>query len=140
MSSIMAGSVALLLAGCGAGDVELNGKVFDYLGVSPSTQSRNEAKVAERSGLVLPPSVDRLPEPGSGQQGEDTQLASLDDPDRKAVVSKAELERQQREYCEVHYTQAKARGDESGALNAKGPLGQCAPSIFTSLEKWQKGE
>lgn len=132
---------SLLLSGCGAGDVELNGKVFDYLGVSTASQSRaGDPKLAARGGLVVPPSVDRLPEPGSGPQGEDAQLASIDDPDRKAEVSKAELEERQRKYCDVHYTQAKQRGDESGALNAKGPLGPCAPSVFSSLQKWQKGE
>jgi hypothetical protein len=131
----------LLLAGCGAGDLELNGKVFDYLGVSTASQTRaSDPKLAARGGLVVPPSVERLPEPGSGPQGEDAQLASLDDPDRKAEVSKAELEERQRKYCDVHYTQAKQRGDESGALNAKGPLGPCAPSLFSSLQKWQKGE
>lgn len=134
-------SIGLLLAGCGAGDIELNGKVFDYLGVSSDTQTRGrDPKIAARSGLVLPPSADRLPEPGSAPQGEDSQLASLDDPDRKAVVTKTELERQQAEYCRINYEQAKARGDETTAINAKGPLGPCAPSIFTSLQKWQKEE
>lgn len=140
LGAVSATVSAVLASGCGVGDVELNGKVFDYLGVSTASQSRGkDPKIASRSGLVIPPSAERLPEPGSAP-AEDPQLASLDDPDRKLEVAKADLERQQREYCEVHYTQAKARGDESGALNAKGPLGSCAPSVFTSLQKWQKGE
>jgi hypothetical protein len=132
-------SAALAAAGCSAGDIALEGKVFDYMGIGSNSENKGkEPRVAERSGLVLPPNLNQLPQPGSGQE-DDGQLATLDDPDRKKVTNKAELERRQAEYCKVHYEQAKTRGDTS-ADNATGPLGACRPSIFTSLEKWNKGE
>lgn len=137
----MVSAAALLLGGCSAGDVELNGKVFDYLGVSPSAQTKTkEPKLADRGGLVVPPSLDRLPAPGSEAAAEDAQLAEINDPDRKKVADKAELERQQAEYCKVHYEQALARGDQTAADLAAGPLGACRPSIFTALQKWNKSE
>ena len=56
-------TVAAALAGCSAGDVELNGSVFDTLGIGSKSANANTAKVPERQGLVLPPNLDRLPEP-----------------------------------------------------------------------------
>ena len=56
----------LLLSGCADG-VELNGKVFDWMGISPAAQeaSRREPTLAERAPLGVPPNTGRLPEPGS---------------------------------------------------------------------------
>lgn len=68
--------IALALAGCGADDVELNGKIFDALGVSSTAlgERRVEPVVAQRGGLVVPPSTE-LPVPGS-----QTAVAALPDP------------------------------------------------------------
>ncbi len=97
--------------------------------------------MAARAPLVLPPSLERLPPPAAEgeQQQVSGELAGIADPDRVKAANKAELERQQAEYCKVHYEQAKARG-EGDAENAKGPLGPCRPSILTSLPKWLKGD
>jgi len=131
-------SAAVLLAGCSAGDVEFNGKIFDAVGLNSQTKSA-EPKLAERAPLVLPPVADQLPQPGSSDQpnGADATLAQIDDPDRKKSVSQAQLEKQQAEYCFVNYEQAKQRGDQNADL-AKGPLGECRSSIFTSLQKAAK--
>ena len=57
------------MRGCADG-IDLNGKVFDWMGVSPAAMeaSRREPKMAERAPLVLPPDANRLPEPGSEAQ------------------------------------------------------------------------
>lgn len=130
-------AVALSAAGCSPGDVALEGKIFDYMGVNSKVKS-GDPKVAARTGLILPPTLEKLPEPGSGQEA-DTALAGLDDPDRKQQVDKVALERKQVEYCKIHYEQAKARGD-ANADTASGPLGPCRASVFTALEKWNKSE
>jgi len=54
------------------------------------------------------------------------------------AVSKAELEKQQAEYCKVHYDQARAQGDNNADL-ATGPLGPCQQSIFSAVKKWTSG-
>lgn len=123
-----------LLAGCAAGDIELNGKLFDALGVN-STNSSGPPKLAERSALVVPPGLDRLPAPGEKTETETGALDEINDPDQVKTADKAELERQQAEYCKVNYEQAKARGDLE-ADHAKGPLGPCRGSIFTALKTW----
>lgn len=55
------------LAGCGGTDgVELNGKIFDALGVSGDPFAKKaEPKTQARAPLVLPPDASKLPEPGS---------------------------------------------------------------------------
>jgi hypothetical protein len=129
---------AASVAGCSAGDVELNGKVFDAMGMTAGKQSGKDPKMAARAPIVLPPSLDKLPEPGEAT--ETASIPEVKDADEQKVVRKAELEREHAEYCKVHYEQAKQRGDVAGAEVAKGPLGECRPSIFTSLDKWNKSE
>ena len=77
-----------------------------------------------------------LPPPGSGKVEQPT-LADIQDPDAKKQVSQSALEKQQADYCKVHYEDAKASGDSS-AVSAVGPLGPCHASIFSAIAKWTK--
>jgi hypothetical protein len=136
--------VAVSVSGCGVDDVELNGKIFDAMGVSPNTKSKGkEPKMVARAPLVLPPSLERLPQPGAQPGSEATDIASLADPDKVAAQNQAELEKQQAEYCKKHYDFAKAHGDNE-ADSATGPLGPCRGSALTALKKFtnisQEGE
>jgi hypothetical protein len=94
----MALSPLLTLGACMEG-TELNGKVFDLLGVSSSSQerARAEPKMAPRSGLILPPNAERLPAPGSG--GEQEAVVALNDPDKQKAVATAEKARLHKLYC-----------------------------------------
>ncbi len=94
-------SIVAILGGCGT-DTELNGKVFDLMGVSTAAQAANKAepKLAARSGLILPPDASRLPEPGTGgTEPSATALAAVDDPDRKKVLAAAERARLHKAHC-----------------------------------------
>ena len=63
VASVLAG-----LGGCANDGIELNGKIFDALGVSTSSLApRKETKMERRSPIVLPPDGKRLPEPGSAR-------------------------------------------------------------------------
>lgn len=137
--SVVVGVSALFLGGCGGFDgVQLNGKVFDAMGLN-STSSTSDPKLAQRTGLVVPPNTGALPEPGSRPDAEAPDVAALQDPDKTQKVSQAEKERQQAEYCKVNYEMAKARGDDNADL-ATGPLGPCRGSAITALQNWNKGE
>ncbi len=137
--AVLAVATTLALGGCGAGDVELNGGIFDALGVNNQTQ-KSEPKLAARTPLVVPPATDRLPQPGLPPEAQATDMtASINDPDRAAVVDRSELERQQAAYCSKHYELAKAHGDND-ADQATGPLGPCRTTILTSIKKWTGGE
>lgn len=133
------GVALLAVSGCGFDGVQLNGKIFDAVGLN-DTSAPKEPKLAARQPLVVPPGLEALPPPGSGKPNQ-PELA-VQDVDAKRGVSKAELQRQQEAYCKVNYEDAKARGDAT-ADSASGPLGSCHPSILTGVKNWMasgKGE
>ena len=128
------GAALLAVSGCGYDGIQLNGKIFDVVGLNGSGAPQGEPKMRVRQPLVLPPETGALPQPGSGQGGQPS-LAEIQDPDRNKKLSQADLQRQQDAYCKVHYQDAIARGDDS-ADAASGPLGSCHPSILTGVQKW----
>ena len=133
--------IALGLSGCGADEVQLNGKIFDALGVSGNGNTRSaEPKMVARAPLVVPPTLERLPEPGKPAEAasQTATLAALADPDKKVVLNQAELERQQADYCKVHYEYAKHHGDPD-ADEATGPLGPCRTTAISIFKKFQAG-
>jgi hypothetical protein len=142
--TILALSVLPLLAfvgGCAMDDVEFNGGLFNAVGLGGNKVKASEPKLAQRSALIIPPKLDRVPEPGTPPEVAATDVAAaLDDPDKKAQVTKAELERQQAEFCKKNYELAKAHGDDTTADLATGPLGPCRGSVLTAIEKWNKTE
>jgi hypothetical protein len=131
---------ALAIAGCSADDVQFNGKIFDAVGMNNIGGKTAEPKLAERAPLVMPPNVDRVPEPGKPPEAVANDVtAMVDDPDKKAKTSRAELEKQQAEYCKKNYELAKAHGDDNADL-AEGPLGPCKASVLTAIKNWTKGD
>ena len=124
-------SVSLALLGCSIDDVQLNGKIFEATGLNTGSAPKKTPKLAERSPLIVPPSLEQLPEPGSGeaQQG----LADLQDHDAKRQVSQADLQKAQVAYCEKNYVDAKIRGDQDAEL-AVGPMGPCRSSALSALK------
>lgn len=123
------------LGGCGFDDIELNGGIFDAIGINAPSE-KAEPKLAQRGPLVVPPTVASLPQPGTPAEAQAADVtAAINDPDRKAVVDRSELERQQAAYCKEHYDLAKARGD-TNADDAVGPLGPCRPSVLTAIKQW----
>jgi hypothetical protein len=126
------------LGGCSADDVQLNGKIFDAVGMNTGSAPRKTPKLAERAPLVVPPSLDKLPEPGTGD-GAQGAIADVKDHDEKFKVSRADREREQQEYCKVHYTDAKIRGDQDWET-AAGPLGPCRGSILNAVSNWNKSD
>jgi hypothetical protein len=119
----------LALGACAEG-VELNGKIFDMMGVSGSSADRADPKMADRAPLVLPPNTNRLPEPGSGKAISD-EVAAINDPEQRKAAAAKERERLHLAYC---------RGDlqwKDKALNpqtsvAKSPYGPC-PTLFGTV-------
>lgn len=87
-----------LLAGCGDG-VEVNSKLFDALNIGGSGATR-EPQMAERVGLVIPPPMPSLPEPGSGRSVTDAVNAQLPrDPEAVAVQTEEAKKKKQAEAC-----------------------------------------
>lgn len=129
--------LALGSAGCGYDGVELNGKIFDAMGVNGSA-SREEVKLKRRTDLVIPPATASLPEPGK-EPPPQADLAEIQDHDRSKQVNQEELMRRQKEFCDKNYKQAIARGDDT-AYSVKGPAGPCHASIFSAISDWNKSD
>lgn len=131
---------AVGIGGCSMDDVELNGGVFDSLGIGSNQPKSAEPKLAARTPLVVPPSTASLPAPGAPPEAVQSDVTvAIDDPDRKIIVTEAEKQKQQDEYCRKNYDPARAAGDAS-ADSIEGPLGPCRPSVLTAVKKWNGGE
>ena len=134
LARYLAGSAvgsALLLAGCADSGIDLNGKVFDYLGISPAAQEarRFEPQVAERAPLVMPPDSKALPQQGSGQ-APPSQFAWPDDPDQRKVREAKERERLHMAYCrgEIQWKEKALNKQDISAPQS--PYGPC-PTLFS---------
>jgi len=130
--SVVAVLSALSLGACSDG-VQLEGKLFDWMGVSSSSLegSRRDPKMADRAPLVVPPSVTRLPEPGSGKLT-DSDLAALHDPELKKQAAAKERERLHLAYCggEMQWKEKALDPNKTGANRS--PYGPC-PGLFSGV-------
>ena len=89
----------ILIGGCSAGDVQLEGKIFDALGVSDALNSRPEPKLKARAPIVMPPDA-QLPEPGKRVVAKHQDHQWPDDPDERARKKIADAELERKKYCE----------------------------------------
>lgn len=123
---------SLALSGCGFGDVEFNGGVFEAMGLNNTGKTREEPKLAARPGIVLPPQADRLPEPGStdvaaAPAGESWPV----DPEQSKIAAAEERDRQHEAFCRDALWRARVAGQTDAQIN--GPKGPCNPSILRNL-------
>jgi hypothetical protein len=126
-------AATLALGGCGGVDgLDLNGKLFDWMGVSSSALEGNksEPQMAARAPLVLPPSSDRLPEPGA--EGPKDDLAALRDPELKKAAAAKEREELHLAYCRGE-KQWKEKVYNAETVN-RSPYGPCT-GLLGSISK-----
>jgi hypothetical protein len=121
-----AAAAALTLSACADG-VQLEGKIFDWMGVSGNAldNQKTEPKMADRAPLVVPPSVTRLPEPGM-QQPKESDLAALKDPDHRKKAAAAERERLHLAYCRGEIQWKDKALDPTKAGANRSPYGPCS--------------
>jgi hypothetical protein len=110
--------------------VNLEGKVFDWMGISGSALDarKRDPKMAERAPLVVPPSTTRLPEPGSGKTTSDD-VAALADPELRKQAAAKERERLHLAYCRGEI-QWKDKALDPNYSGNKSPYGPC-PGLFS---------
>jgi hypothetical protein len=125
-------TAGLLAGGCSGTDVELKGGVFDMLGVSDLNVKREEPKMQDRAGLVIPPSTASLPPPGTGAQpvvasnGE----AFPVNPEERTTADAAQIVEKHRAFC----AQARQRYEAglTPMLEAS-PWGPCHESVLRNF-------
>lgn len=121
------------LAGCGVDDIQLNGKIFDAVGLNTGSVKSKEPAMKTRAPLVVPPGLESsLPVPGSGK-AEAPVLAGVQDHDATKQMSKDDLAREQAAFCKKNYEEPKARGDDS-ADSVEGPSGPCRGSVLSAIK------
>jgi hypothetical protein len=123
---------AALLGGCADG-VEVNSKLLDSVGLSTAALSANrvEPKLAPRAPLVMPPSTQKLPEPGAAAPPPPEVAGGAawpKDKDQERVASAKDKERQQAQFCKDGNW--KERAMDNGLDSTQGPQGQCG-TIFS---------
>lgn len=122
------------MAGCSGDDVQLEGRLFDVVGLSDRTRaSAAEPKLAARPTLVVPPSLQQLPDPN---QTETASINDIQDYDAKNQQTEQQKQQEQADYCKKHYEPAKAMG-AAEADSIEGPLGPCRASVFSAIQKWR---
>lgn len=129
LAATMLALSALALGACDS--LSLEGKVFDWMGVSGSAleEKRRDPRMAERAPLVVPPSVTRLPEPGSGKTGSSEDVAALNDPELRKQAAAKERERLHLAYCRGEI-QWKEKAFDPGKPTNRSPYGPC-PGLFS---------
>ena len=124
------------LTGCANTDLELEGGLFDLVGISSSalSESNREPKVAARNPLVVPPRTDRLPPPGTRAVAAPApatapqQAWPVDPEARKVAMAKAAKERH-KAFCQSSAVKdgVKVR-DNEWFDKLSGETARCAPS------------
>lgn len=97
MATLLGGAMAL--GGCGAGglDLDVDAPILEAAGISLSAKKKDDEDLPERPGLVVPPSVEKLPAPGT-----QTAAASQNwpqDPDQLKKRQAAEAQAAEEKYC-----------------------------------------
>ncbi|MBU2531902.1 MAG: hypothetical protein KKB37_04140 [Alphaproteobacteria bacterium] len=126
-------AAGIALSACSGTDVELKGGLFDLAGISGSTAVQTkEPQMADRAGLVIPPSTASLPPPGAPPQA--VAVAGGEafpvNPEDAKKMKNAELIAQHKAFCE----RAQQRYD-TGMTNAleNSPWGACEASVLRNL-------
>lgn len=126
-------SGAALLGGCADG-VEVNSRLLDSIGLSTSAlNARTEPKLPPRAPLVIPPSTQKLPEPGAAPPPPPEVAANgawPKDKDQERIASARDKERQQAQYCRDGNWKERAVDNDFGGM--QGPQGQCG-TIFSVI-------
>ena len=95
-------AIAAVLAGCADG-IEVNSKLLDSVGsISGLGAAKKDTRMTERAGLVVPPPMAQLPEPGSGDKVAAAVSASLpQDPEAVKARSKEQQKLVKAEACKT---------------------------------------
>jgi hypothetical protein len=134
-------AMAFSLTACGNTDLELQGGLFDLVGISSDAlqASSGEPKVAARNPLVVPPRLDRLPAPGTRAAAPaaavQPQAWPVDPEARKVAMAKAAKDRR-KAHCQSSVIKdgEKVRGTE-WFDKLSGETARCPPSWGHMYEK-----
>jgi len=96
--AVAVGVSTIALAGCAGTDVQINAPILEAAGINLTSKPTPEPDLEEKPPLVVPPSTEKLPEPGERKVAA-AEEEWPEDPDiiAKRKAEKAEKERER--YC-----------------------------------------
>jgi hypothetical protein len=119
------------LAGCNGTDVHIDAPILEAAGIN-LTSKKGDEDVPERSGIVIPPSTDKLPEPGTRTAAADRPQSWPQDPD----LTKAEREKQEAEAYEKYCREGKWEGGGISEFDkAIGVEERCPSKVGQAISK-----
>jgi hypothetical protein len=119
------------LGGCNAADVHIDAPILEAAGINLTAKKADE-DVPERSGIVIPPSTDTLPEPGTRTASADPSQSWPQDPD----LTKAEREKQEAEAYEKYCREGKWEGGGISEFDkAVGVEQRCPSKLGKAISK-----
>lgn len=128
-------ATASVLGGCASDGVELNGKIFEAVGLAGNNGvfgKREEPRVQARAPLVLPPDATRLPDPTAPPQPVLAAGQEWPRDSQQQKVAEAEAKkRAQEQHCRDGNWKEKAHRDEIKA--SQGPSGTCGGSLLSVI-------
>jgi len=90
--------LALMLAGCGGADVQVNAPILEAAGINLTSKPPPEPDLEEKPPLVVPPSTEKLPEPGERKVAT-AEEQWPEDPDKIAKRKAEKAEKERERYC-----------------------------------------
>ena len=110
IAALLGGSVAL--SGCADGvGVEVDAPILNAVGLNLSSKKKEDDDLPERTGLVVPPSNQALPAPGT-QTAAAAQQNWPNDPDKRKKREAEETAAAKEKYCREGNWDSKANIDE----------------------------
>ncbi len=88
---------SLALNGCNAADVQIDAPILEAAGINLTSKKIDDANVPERPGIVIPPSTQTLPEPGTRSAA--AQPSWPQDPDQIKARKVEAAAKAKEEYC-----------------------------------------
>lgn len=132
LSLLFGFAVAVSLSGCAGYDVELQGGIFEAAGLTNLNKKPTEPEMANRPGIVVPPSTESLPKPGEAKpvvaavNGE----AFPVNPEDAKKLKKSELIAKHEAFC----VKARERFEQGmTTVIERSPWGECHESILKSV-------
>jgi hypothetical protein len=110
IAALLGGSLAL--GGCADGvGVELDAPILNAVGLDLGGKKKDDADLPERTGLVLPPSTEALPAPGTQTAASGAQNWP-NDPDKRRKREAEETAAAKEKYCREGNWDSKANIEE----------------------------
>lgn len=132
IAAVLSGSV--VLSGCGGGvGIDVDAPILEAAGIHLTSKKKDDEDLPERAGIVVPPSTEKLPEPGTRSAAATAAQNWPQDPDQIKKRKAEEDAAAQEKYCNEGDWGPKADISEFDKNIGKQP--RCASKLGKAISK-----